>query len=155
MLRLQHHRQAGRNCMILGLHHAALAVPDMDRALEFYCGVLGFSVVMEAELPRGIDAMSQAFGIAEAACKVRMISKGGSCIELFEFAEAEAGEPARPVNRNGITHIAIASDDCLADYAWLQQHGVQFNAPPLGMAPNRFAYGRDPFGNVIELLEQA
>ena len=32
--------------MILGVHHPALAVPDLKRALEFYCGVLGFELTM-------------------------------------------------------------------------------------------------------------
>ena len=29
--------------MILGVHHPALAVPDMKQALEFYCGVIGYN----------------------------------------------------------------------------------------------------------------
>ena len=35
----------------------------------------------------------------------------------------------------------------------LEEAGVVFNAPLFGASPSRFAYGRDPFGNVIELLE--
>ncbi len=140
--------------MILGLHHAALAVPDLQRALDFYCGVVGFRVVMEAELPPGFAPMNEAFGVANAACKVRMIRKGGSCLELFEFQDAEAGDARRPVNRIGITHIALVTDDYRRDYDHLAANGVAFNAAPFGEAPQRFAYGRDPFGNVIELLEQ-
>ena len=139
--------------MILGVHHPALAVPDMRRARDFYCGVLGFEVVMEADIPSGIPPMNQAFGIAEAGCKVCLVRKGNSCIELFEFAQAEKGEAKRPVNRHGITHFALATDDYQKDYDHLEAHGVQFNTPPMGETPARWAYGRDPFGNVIELLE--
>jgi catechol 2,3-dioxygenase-like lactoylglutathione lyase family enzyme len=141
--------------MILGLHHAALAVPDLQRALDFYCGVVGFRIVMEAELPPGYAPMNAAFGVANAACRVRMIRKGNSCLELFEFQDAQPGTPQRPVNRLGITHFALATDDYQKDYDHLAAHGVVFNAPPFGAAPQRFAYGRDPFGNVIELLEHA
>ena len=141
--------------MILGVHHPALAVPDMQRAREFYCGVLGFRVVMEAEIPSGIAPMNAAFGVAEAGCKVCMVRKGNSCIELFEFARGESGEPKRPVNRHGITHLALATDEYQKDYDHLVAHGVAFNTPPMGEAPNRWAYARDPFGNVIELLEHA
>ncbi len=141
--------------MILGVHHPALAVPDMQRALDFYCGVLGFELVMEAALPSGYDPLSQALGLSDAACQVRMVRKGGSCIELFEFADKQSGTPNRPVNRQGITHLALASDDYEKDYADLVSKGVAFNAEPFGAAPSRFAYGRDPFGNVIELLEHA
>jgi catechol 2,3-dioxygenase-like lactoylglutathione lyase family enzyme len=141
--------------MILGVHHPALAVPDVQQALDFYCGVLGFEPVMSADIPSGIAPMNQAFGIDDAGCKVRMIKKGNSCIELFEFNREEAGDPKRPVNRIGITHFALASDDIEKDYEHLAANGVAFNTPLFGGAPARFAYGRDPFGNVIELLEHA
>ncbi len=140
--------------MILGVHHAAIAVQDIDSALAFYCDVLGFAVAMEAEIPSEIDVMSEALGIEDSGFKVRMIKKGNSCLELFEFSTAHDGEAQRPVNKLGITHIALASDDIEQDYSVLQQNGVVFNAALLGGPPSRFAYGRDPFGNVIELLEQ-
>ncbi len=141
--------------MILGVHHPALAVPDMQKALDFYCGVIGFEAVMSADLPSGIAPMNDAFGVADAGCKVRMIKKGNSCIELFEFNAGEPGDAERPVNRAGITHFALASDDIAKDYEHLAAHGVVFNTKLFGAAPSRFAYGRDPFGNVIELLEHA
>ena len=139
--------------MILGVHHAALAVPDLEAALAFYCELLGFEVVMEATVPSGIDVMSEAMGINDSGFKVRMISKGTSCIELFEFDNSLEGEPDRPVNRTGITHIALSSDAIADDYDRLSANGVAFNSGLFGAAPGRFAYGRDPFGNVIELLE--
>ena len=139
--------------MILGVHHAALAVPNMQAGLDFYCGVLGFTICDESTLPPGIDVLSIAFGLDDAGCKVRMIRKGGSFLELFEFDTALDGDPARPVNQMGLTHIAVASDDPDADRKMLEDAGVVFNAPLFGASPSRFAYGRDPFGNVIELLE--
>lgn len=142
--------------MILGVHHPALSVPDMRKALDFYCGVLGFEVVMEAEIPSGIEPMNVAFGVSDAGCAVRMLRKGNSCIELFEFnANASGADAGRPVDRHGITHLAVATDDYQKDYDHLAAHGVTFNTPPMGEGPARWAYGRDPFGNVIELLEHA
>ncbi len=139
--------------MILGVHHPALAVPDLERALEFFCGVLGFAVVMEADLPPGL--METPFAIERAGCKVRMLAKGGSQLELFEFEAPLPADPERPVNRIGITHYAVASDDPPADYQKLADAGVRFNTALQGEAPRRWCYGRDPFGNVIEILEAA
>ena len=141
--------------MILGVHHPALAVSDMQKALDFYCGVVGFETVMEMDLPSDIELMNAAMGIPDAGCKVRMLRKGNSCIELFEFATTTPGTPDRPVNRQGITHFALSTDDFQQDYDHLAANGVKFNAPPFGASPTRFAYGRDPFGNVLELLEHA
>jgi len=137
--------------MITGVDHPALAVPDIQQALDFYCGVVGFEVVAEFDLPDGL--MEAPFGIARAGCKVRMIHKGGTKIELFEFAHGTAGDPNRPVDRQGITHIALRSDDVPADYAMLEKAGVVFNTPVQGETPSQWCYGRDPFGNVIELIE--
>lgn len=139
--------------MILGVHHPALAVPDMDKALDFYCNKLGFEQTMSADIPSGIAPMNDAFGIGDAGCKVRMVKKGNSFLELFEFNSQEDGDNDRPVNKTGITHFALITDDPDGDYAMLKDAGVEFNTPLFGAAPSRFAYGRDPFGNVIELLE--
>ena len=117
--------------MILGLHHAALSVPDLDRALEFYSGRLGFEPVMRAEIPPRVEAMARAFGIDDSGCRVAMLKKGNSCIELFEFQaeDTPAGDPQRPVNQHGITHICLAVDDYASDYEELEKAGVQFNGP--------------------------
>jgi catechol 2,3-dioxygenase-like lactoylglutathione lyase family enzyme len=143
--------------MILGVHHPALSVPDIGKALEFYCGALGFEEVMQAEIPSGIDPLNAAFGVPDAGCQVRMIKKGNSCIELFEFSadDIPAGDAQRPVHQHGITHICLAADDYEKDYALLESAGVAFNSPAMGDPGGRWAYGRDPFGNVIELLEHA
>jgi glyoxylase I family protein len=141
--------------VILGVHHPAISVPDMDAALAFYRDKLGFEPVMEIELPGGIEMMSRAFDLEEAGYKVAMLRKGNSCIELFEFTgdNVPAADTKRPVDKHGITHICLAASDYAKDYAELQEAGVVFNTEPNGAAPSRWAYGRDPFGNVIELLE--
>ena len=139
--------------MILGVHHPAIAVPDMAKALDFYCRVLGFEQTMEADIPSGVAPMDEAFGVQDSGCKVRMVKKGNSCIELFEFNSPEEGDSDRPVTKTGITHFALCTDDPEKDFAYLKGEGVEFNSPLFGAAPSRFAYGRDPFGNVIELLE--
>ena len=143
--------------MILGVHHPALSVPSLEEALAFYCGVVGFEVVMEAAIPSGIPPLDQAFGIPDAGCKVRMIRKGNSCIELFEFEDPEtpAATLDRPVHKHGLTHICLATDDYAKDYDHLAANGVAFHTEPMGDEGTRWAYGRDPFGNVIELLEHA
>jgi catechol 2,3-dioxygenase-like lactoylglutathione lyase family enzyme len=141
--------------VILGIHHPAISVPDLDEALVFYRDKLGFKAIMEVELPGGIEMMSRAFDLEDAGYKVAMLRKGNSCIELFEFTgeDVSKGDTKRPVSKHGITHICLAASDFEADYKDLQLAGVVFNTEPNGAEPGRWAYGRDPFGNVIELLE--
>ncbi len=139
--------------MILGVHHPAIVVPDMEIALAFYCDLLGFEVVLEAEVPSGFELFSEAMGITDSGFKVRKIKKGNSCIELFEFNASEPGDSRPPANRIGISHIALATDDIEADFARLSNAGVEFNRDLTGEVRDRFAYGRDPFGNILELIE--
>ncbi len=140
--------------MILGVHHSAISVPDIAKAKEFYCDALGFEPVMEAELPSGLKMMDDAMGLEDSSCKLAMLKKGNSCIELFEFNSPDTPEAdvERPVNKHGITHICLVADDYQADYEHLEKAGVAFYSP-MGAAPGRWAYGRDPFGNVVELIE--
>ena len=99
--------------MILGVHHPALSVPDMEKALAFYRDKLGFESVMSAEMPSGVPFLNEAFGVPDAGCKVAILKRGNSCIKLFEFeaTDTPTGDKARPVNQHGITHICLAAVD--------------------------------------------
>lgn len=140
--------------MILGVHHPAISVPSLDDALAFYGKKLGFEVVMKIELP-DMEMMTRAMDLEEASYKVAMLRKGNSCIEIFEFTgdHVPPADAKRSVNKHGITHICLAADEYEKDFAMLREAGVLFNSEPNGQAPGRWVYGRDPFGNVIELLE--
>jgi hypothetical protein len=75
-------------------------------------------------------------------------------IELFEFGAGNPVEqsPDRPVIDHGFTHLALAVTDLDAEYARLCAAGMRFHSAPVEVAPGiRTVYGRDPFGNVIEL----
>ena len=134
--------------MILGVDHPALAVPDMQQALDFYCGVVGFEIAFEFDLPGGL--MEAPFAIDKAGCKVRMIHKGGTKIELFEFEDSRQGDPKRPVNQTGITHIALTVSSLAAARDFATSRGIEITGS--------FSFGnmsaifiRDPDRNVIEL----
>jgi len=141
--------------VILGVHHPAISVPDIEEALVFYRDKLGFESVMDIELPGGIEVMNRAFDLDDAGYKVAMLRKGNSCLELFEFTGegVPAADPNRPVNKHGITHICLAASEFEKDLEVLREAGVVFNSEPNGGAPGRWVYGRDPWGNVLELME--
>jgi hypothetical protein len=55
---------------------------------------------------------------------------------------------------HGITHICIAVDDAVAECARLEALGLRLHCPPIkSELPVTGTYGRDPDGNVIEILE--
>lgn len=142
--------------MILGANHVALSVPDIDRAVEFYCGLLGFEKVIEIGWPVGTESADQILSVKGTSARVVHLRTANLLIELFQFVTGNPAkqDPNRPVIDHGITHLALAVTDLDAEYARLSAAGMRFHSPPTDVAPGvRTAYGRDPFGNVVELEE--
>ena len=106
--------------------------------------------------PKGTTQIDVILRIDGTAARVAMLRRGDSMIELFEFSEPAARpQPTnRPVIDHGITHLCFLVDDLQAEYARLEAAGMKFHCPPqedgAGIA---ITYGRDPDGNVIELMQ--
>jgi catechol 2,3-dioxygenase len=115
--------------------HVHLKVADLERALEFYCGVLGFG-------------LTQRMG-SEAA----FISAGGYHHHIgLNTWESKGGSPPAP-GRTGLYHLAIRYPDrrSLADALQrLYRAGVTLEgAADHGVS--EALYLRDPDGNGVEL----
>jgi glyoxylase I family protein len=141
--------------MIVGIHHAALSTPDLDAALKFYCGVLGFQEIFVAGWPKGVPHLDDLTALKDSASKVAMIGMGAVKIELFEYENpvGKPGDPNRPVNDHGYTHICLDVKDIGAEVERLRAAGMTFHSDPVDTGPTLCTYGRDPFGNVIEFQE--
>lgn len=142
--------------MIHGIDHTAISVPDMDSALEFYRDVLGFEVLFEAGWPVGAKPLDDLVGLRDSSSKVAMIRLGDTKIEVFEYQtpDAQPQDPRRPVNDHGYTHICLKVTGIDQEYARLRDAGMVFNSPPVDLGTSHCVYGRDPFGNTIELIEE-
>jgi catechol 2,3-dioxygenase-like lactoylglutathione lyase family enzyme len=142
--------------MIHGIDHTALSVPDMDQAIEFYSGVLGFEVEMNAGWPSGAKPLDDLVGLEDSASKVAMLRLGDTKLELFQYQnpEGKAQNPDRPVCDHGIIHLCLAVSGIEEEYERLKKVGVRFNSSPIDMGRECCVYGRDPFGNVLELIEK-
>jgi catechol 2,3-dioxygenase-like lactoylglutathione lyase family enzyme len=57
--------------VILGIHHVAISVPDLKRALEFYCGVLGFEALWSLEVDGDDEASDRAIGLPQITVPAR------------------------------------------------------------------------------------
>jgi catechol 2,3-dioxygenase-like lactoylglutathione lyase family enzyme len=144
--------------MINGLHHTAIATHDIDRIVDFYVGLFGFEVVSRGGWDVGNEAIDALVGLPRSAAKTAMLQVGNCFLEVFEYLSPRGAgrDPDYPVCDTGITHIGLNVTDLDAEYARLTAAGMRFHAPPLSpgrQAPLRAVYGRDPDGNVIELLE--
>lgn len=119
----------------VGIGHVHLKVADLERALSFYCGVLGFQLM-------------QRYGRAAA-----FVSAGGYHHHIgLNTWESRGGTPPPP-GHTGLFHVAILYPDraALADaLRRLQRAGVALDgASDHGVS--EALYLRDPDGNGLEL----
>ena len=115
--------------------HVHLKVSDLQRALDFYCGVLGFE-------------LTQRFG-AQAA----FVSAGGYHHHIgLNTWESRGGGPPAP-GTTGLYHVAILYPS-RRDLALALERLVQAGVPLEGAADHGVSealYLRDPDGNGLEL----
>lgn len=144
-----------------GLHHTAITVPNLDRAIDFYCGVLGLDLSHEpTELFSGAF-VEQALRVPEASLRIAVLAVGDDRIELLEYAAPPSPvERPLPGNARGAAHLAFMVDDIVAKKAELEAKGVTFFADIAtneagALAGWRWVYFSDPDGIVLELIEVA
>jgi catechol 2,3-dioxygenase-like lactoylglutathione lyase family enzyme len=142
--------------MIRGIHHTAISTGDMQRSLRFYKDLLGFEEVFAFDWEAGNTVVDNITDLHDSAAQVVMLRAGNACIELFQYAapSPKLGDPQRPVCDHGITHVCLEVSDIDEEYERLTAAGMRFHCPPQNAGKGlRATYGRDPDGNVVEILE--
>jgi catechol 2,3-dioxygenase-like lactoylglutathione lyase family enzyme len=140
---------------INGVHHIALSVPDLDKAREFYVGLLGFEEGPTGSWEPGMAMSDRIMRLKNSSGRAMFVRAGNIFLEFFEFATPKPAplEPDRPVCNYGYTHMALDVTDVASIHARLSAAGMDFHTAPLSGYGVSTTYGRDPFGNVIELQE--
>jgi catechol 2,3-dioxygenase-like lactoylglutathione lyase family enzyme len=114
-------------------------VNDVDEALKFYCGALGFEVLMHP------------------APQFAMIAKDELCLGLSAPAGPGGGaqgaaDGTRPTP-GGWNRIALYTTDLFRDIERLRTAGVQFRNDVVEGVGGRQVVINDPSGNPVELFE--
>ncbi len=141
--------------MIREFRHTGLVVADMERALKFWCNVLGFELLKKMdESGPFIDAMMGLEGVQVTTAK--LAAPDGRMLELLKFHSHPDSEQwiGMPYS-TGFTHIALTVDDLDALMPLLEREGVTFPAAPL-CSPDGYAkvtYARSPDGILLELVQ--
>jgi catechol 2,3-dioxygenase-like lactoylglutathione lyase family enzyme len=129
-------------------HHVSLSVADLDAQRSWYQRVLGFGEVIEE------------FAVPEPAVRTVVLrSPAGPRVELIERAGSARTEvysdPLDTLRGQGYGHWALAVGDLDAAFAAITDNGGGAVWPPAdAVEPGaRFAYVKDPEGNLIELIQ--
>jgi catechol 2,3-dioxygenase-like lactoylglutathione lyase family enzyme len=131
-------------------HHVSLSVADLAAQRRWYQEALGFTEVIEQ------------YEIPEPPVRTAVLQAGnGVRIELIERAGSarveEYGDPLDTLRGQGYGHWALEVDDLDSAYERLNGLGAQPVWPPAdAVRPGaRFAYVKDPEGNLVELIQPA
>ncbi|HUN36383.1 MAG TPA: VOC family protein [Trebonia sp.] len=129
-------------------HHVSLSVADLDAQQSWYQRVLGFADVIEQ------------FSLPEPPVRTVVLrSAAGLRLELIERTGSarteEYGDPLDTLRGQGYGHWAVEVADLDGAFTTITSHGGQPVWPPAdAVEPGaRFAYVKDPEGNLIELIQ--
>jgi catechol 2,3-dioxygenase-like lactoylglutathione lyase family enzyme len=141
--------------VLVGIHHTALSTPDLDRLVAFYRDQFGFEALFDFVWDESNEAFQRTHAQPETRGRVVMLERGTSRLELFEYA-LPVPKPVpgpRPNVDHGIAHFCFKVKDIDGEYERLRAAGVPFLSEPVLQAYVKVCYGRDPDGNLFELLE--
>ncbi len=141
--------------MLVGIHHTALSTRDLDRLVAFYRDQFGFEVEFDFPWDESNEAFRATHARDETRGRVVMLRHGEHRLELFEY-EKPAPSPDIPDRQNadlGICHFSFEVKDIDAEVERLRAAGMAFQSDPVAQANIKNTYGRDPDGNLIELIE--
>jgi len=141
---------------VVGLHHPAVVVPDLEAAIAFYGEFAGFRVVVRRDWDEESD-VNQIIGLSGTAAQFAVLRSPFGFLELFEFEKPKlVPEKVSQACDPGIRHLCFEVTDMDAALAKLVSlGGSKMNDPVTNARGVTSVYARDPFGNLVELLATA
>jgi len=110
----------------VGIHHVAICMPDIEAGLDFYCRILGFTVV-ETRPPNLGDGV--------------WLQGGGGQVHLMKI----------DLDIPKLQHFAIEVEDLEAAVADIRAAGGEVRTLDGPIGSGRQGFMHDPAGNFIEL----
>jgi catechol 2,3-dioxygenase-like lactoylglutathione lyase family enzyme len=141
--------------MAAKFHHAGIVVPQLEAGARFYSSLLGLEEAMRFQWEKDNDRIAGIINLAGSAARLVMLQGDGFRVEIFEYAAPPpTGRPAdlRPCDP-GIRHVAFEFDDLPAACRTFVDLGGSLHRDPSDLDGVTAIYGRDPFGNIVELIQ--
>jgi methylmalonyl-CoA epimerase len=135
--------------MIKTIDHIGIMTNDLQKSVDFYTDVLGFSIDTKIEMPEvGLSAVfieKDSSRIELIGCIGKDIPKRPECVEI------KIGDSSIPI----YDHITFSVDYIEAMVIELKEKGVVFNLEPVQLEGGmKLASFKDPNGVLIELVER-
>ena len=130
--------------MLIGFEHVGMTSIDLDRTIDFYCGLLGLKLALRKSFDRGeMVFLDSGSGMLEIACPKADIARSRDV----------------PPHEAGIRHLTFAYDSIDPVVERLEAAGFPMIEGPRPAfyveVLKRVAFTRDPDGIMVELVERA
>ena len=125
-----------------------LIVTDIDKVLEFYRDILGFT-------ERRVDTVSLKLGrnlsFSTTECRIHRLYAGEAEIKLIEFDKPPVTDIGTIEEHSGFRYFTLSINSFEDTYQELLSRGVKFLSKPVQVKDGRFlVFLQDPDGNYIE-----
>ena len=124
--------------MTYRFHHVHVICRDLEKMINFFCGVLGAHLIERKKI-----------GTADAAG----LDLQGTTISLRLRQEGEEISEVVSQRRYGFDHIGLQVEDLEAAYRDLTSKGFPFPTPPKDVSIGRVAFFTGPENISIELIQ--
>lgn len=146
--------------LVQSVVRVGMTVSDLDRSIEFYSTVLGFTKLFESESAG--EFTEHLTGVFGARVRTARLHLGEEHIELTQYLAPE-GRPIPVDSRSNdrwFQHIAIAVSDMDTAYAHLRAHKIRHASTGPQTLPQYLPdaagisafYFKDPDGHVLEVI---
>ncbi|MEL6487411.1 MAG: lactoylglutathione lyase [Pseudomonadota bacterium] len=145
------------------LNHTMLRVKDPEKSLEFYCGVLGMTLLHKIDFAPGEFSL-YFLGFTQdedevpedpAAAGEYVFSRPGVLELTHNWGTEEQDGPVYHDGNEepqGFGHIALDVPDLAAAVAHFDAHGVEYQKRPEEGTMKHIAFIKDPDGYWVEIL---
>lgn len=136
--------------------HVAFVSPDIQRLTDFYStAVLQLAAPPEIRRINDIPNLDVVGNEDNIDLYGTWIPTSSILIEIWQYINPKT--PTTTIQGSletlGYTHICFEVDDAFAEYERLSQLGVPFLSEPVQTPASVIVFGRDPDGNLFELLQ--
>ena len=131
-------------------------MPDLEKATQFYCDVFELEVIGQFEMDTAKqDWVHNVTGLEDVSGIAAQLKGKNGFIELFQFNRPTLilNDEKPTAAQLGFAHIAFQVSDIHQVYQRLVKAGGSAHGPPSPVGKAIALYCRDPFGNIVELLE--
>ena len=158
---LRHPRHGRGGVAVLGIHHAGIVVSDLDRAIDFYTGVLGLRLMTEPSPPASGPRMDRVWNLTGARVRASALlqKQAPARSKCTSSRRPEwTGPTPMPSHAIGAQHVAFQSEDLAAEKAAIESRGGVFTTDVHLVESGPFeglktAFLLDPDGVRIEFVE--